>query len=64
MTVAELLQRPDAKYEAAKQYARAVEHHFDEAQRLVREGYPDAAECIAKAAAALRLDARYELRGD
>ena len=62
MTVAELLRRPNAEYEAAKQYARAVERHFDLAQRLIVEGQPDAAERIAKGAAALRMDARFELR--
>lgn len=64
MTVVELFRRPNAEYEAARQYARAVERHFDEAQRLIREGKPDAAERIAKGAAALRMDARYELRAD
>lgn len=62
MTPAELLQRPNAEYEAARQYAQAVERHFDEAQRLVAEGKPDAAERIAKGAVELRMLARYELR--
>jgi hypothetical protein len=62
VTVTDMLHRPNAEYEAAKQYARAVERHFDEAQRLVTEGKPDAAERIAKAAVALRMDAHYELK--
>jgi hypothetical protein len=62
VTVTDMLHRPSAEYEAAKQYARAVERHFDTAHRLVCEGKPDAAERIAKGAAALRMDARYELK--
>jgi hypothetical protein len=59
-----ILRRPPAEYEAARQYGRAVERHFAAAQRLLAEGDPDAAERIAKGAAALRIDARYELRGE
>lgn len=62
MTVLEIMHRPSVEYEAARQYARAVERHFDDAQRLVREGKPDAAERIAKGAVILRDLARYELR--
>lgn len=62
MTIPELLARPVAEEEAARQYARAVEHHFDTANRLVAAGKPDAAEDVARAAVAPRIDARYELR--
>lgn len=63
-TVLEIMRRRPAEYEAGRQYARAIEKHFDEAERLLREGKPDAAERIAKGAAILRIDARYELRGE
>lgn len=62
MTVADLLRRPDARLEAGRQYARAVKRHFRDAERLLRWNQPDAAERIAKGAAALRMDARMELR--
>jgi hypothetical protein len=61
-TVLEIMRRPPAEVEAARQYARAVERHFAEAERLVIEGKPEAAERIAKGAVALRMDARYEVR--
>lgn len=60
MSIAELADV--AKHEAGRQYAQAVERHFDEAHRLLIEGKPDEAERIAKGAAALRMDARFELR--
>lgn len=62
LAVAELLRRPTADEAAAYQYARAVERHFAAAHRLVRAGKPAAAERIARGAAALRTEARYELR--
>lgn len=63
MTADELAALSDlAKHEAGRQYAQAVERHFDHAHRLLVEGKPDEAERIAKGAAILRLDARGELR--
>lgn len=64
MTPSELVLDQRATHAARTQYARAVERHFDTAHRLVCEGNPDAAERIAKGAVALRMDARYELRGE
>jgi hypothetical protein len=60
--VSDLIRRPPAEYEAARQYAQAVERHFDHAHRLVIEGKVDEAERIARGAVALRMDARYEVR--
>lgn len=62
LTVDDLIRRPTADEEAARQYAKAVERHFDDANWLLRNGQPDAAERIAKGAAALRMDARFEVR--
>jgi hypothetical protein len=61
MTVNAMLRDLRALREARRIYDRAVERHFVQAHRLVAEGKPDAAERVAKGAAALRVDAHCEL---
>ncbi len=58
----DLIRRPDAREEAGRQYARAVERHFNRAERLLRWNQTEAADRVAKGAVALRMDARFELR--
>ena len=52
----------DATLEAGEQYARGVERLFDKAQALVAKGELEDAELVAKIAAKVRMDARFELR--
>lgn len=51
-----------ARYEARRQYDRAVERHFVAAHKAVVEGKPTLAELYAEGAAALRTCAHQELK--
>ena len=61
MTVTELLRDMRAEHSARITYARAVTRHFIEAERLAKSD-PRKSLDVARAAVALRMDARYELR--